>query len=322
MCSLTESLRAGITAPQGTLTHVQRFSLHDGPGIRTTVFLKGCNLRCSWCHNPETLRGTPELQFLPARCLGCRACLAACPQGAHRVTDGGRHELDRSRCTACGRCVKECFSGALMLVGRVCSVEQVLAEVLEDRAFYVRSGGGLTISGGEPFLQAEFCGALLQAAKAAGLHTAVETNLTWPWERLAGAMPFIDLVFGDLKAFDSEVHDRLTGMGNAQVLANIERLDAMGKPFAIRTPVQPHLHTVLEIASIAGFLGGFRHLLYYELVPAHPLGQAKYASLGYLEPAAVAVPSAVQMQRLAEVARTAGGGRLTVRIAGQGGVAV
>ncbi len=317
MCSPIDSVADGASALHGTITHVQRFSLHDGPGIRTTVFLKGCNLRCGWCHNPETLRAGPEIQFVASRCLGCGACLAACPQGVHRVTDGC-HDLDRSRCLACGRCADACFSGALQLVGRVCSVTQVLDEVLEDQVFYARSGGGMTLSGGEPFFQAAFCTALLQAAKAANLHTAVETNLAWPWNRLAGAMPFIDLVFGDLKHVDCDVHDRCTGMGNAQILANIRQLDAAGKPFAIRTPVQPHLHTTETIAAIAVFLGGLRHILYYELVPAHPLGSAKYASLGYPEPVVATVPSPEQMNELAQVARTAGGGRLAVRIAGQG----
>ena len=161
-------------APRGLISDIQRFSIHDGPGIRTTVFFKGCNLRCFWCHNPETLALRPELQLYLDRCIGCGACFQACPHGAH-VLEDGVHRFLCERCQGCGACAETCFAQALVLVGEWKTVDEVLTEVLRDRAFYETSGGGVTLSGGEPLLQPEFAVALLTACREEGLHTAIET---------------------------------------------------------------------------------------------------------------------------------------------------
>ncbi|HUU23908.1 MAG TPA: glycyl-radical enzyme activating protein, partial [Phycisphaerae bacterium] len=158
-----------------TVSDIQRFSIHDGPGIRTTVFLKGCNLRCRWCHNPENLRPGAELQLFPSRCIGCGACLTACPKQAHTMTDGARR-FDRAACVSCGSCAAGCYARALVLVGRALTVADVLEEVVADREFYDNSGGGVTLSGGEPLFQLEFACELLRACRAEGIRTAIETN--------------------------------------------------------------------------------------------------------------------------------------------------
>ena len=291
----------------GIVTDIQRFSIHDGPGIRTTVFLKGCNLRCRWCHNPETLRPRPELQVLPDKCIGCGACFEACPHGAHVAAEGGRQFL-RERCEACGACAAVCYAGALVIVGREMTVADVLDEVLQDRDYYASSGGGVTVSGGEPLFQRDFCLALLAACKAAGLHTAVETNLAWPWERVESVLPAIDLVMADLKTMDPAVHAEWTGATNEQVLANLRRLAGAGVELIVRTPVVPGVNDTPEaVGQIADFLRDLPDLLTYELLPYHPLGAGKYESLGltYALPNAKS-PPAEQMQQLAAVAREKG----------------
>ncbi len=291
----------------GIVSDIQRFSLHDGPGIRTTVFLKGCQLRCRWCHNPETLRPRPEIQLFPDKCIGCGACLTACPNGAH-VADDGRREFLRDRCQACGRCAETCYAEAIVLVGRERTVEEVLGEVLADRDFYRHSGGGMTLSGGEPLYQPAFCEALLAGAKDAALHTAVETNLAWPAERVEAILPTTDLLMADLKHMDPAAHERWTGVGNEAILANLEWLGGTDTELIVRTPVVPGVNDAPEqIAAIARFLARLGSLRYYELLAYHPLGTGKYASLGleYELPDAPR-PEADRMAELADAARAEG----------------
>jgi len=298
----------------GIVTDIQRFSVHDGPGIRTTVFLKGCNLRCAWCHNPETLHPGPQLQVLPDKCIGCDACLEACPRGAHEVT-GGRRVFHRDRCTACGACAEVCYSGALVLIGRETTAEEVMAEVLEDRVFYENSGGGVTLSGGEPLCQREFALDILCRAQAEGIHTAVETNLAAPWEDVADLLPVTDLFLVDVKVMDSAEHERWTGEPNELVLENARRLSREGVPMVVRTPVVPGVNdTVEQIGAVADVIRGFPNLEYYELLPYHPLGTGKYRSLG-MEYAmeGLARPEPDVMQALAAAAGRRG---IVVRVAG------
>ena len=298
----------------GIITDIQRFSVHDGPGIRTTVFLKGCNLRCAWCHNPETLRAEAQLQVLPDKCIGCDACLEACLRDAHEVTDG-RRVFHRDRCTACGACAEVCYSGALVLVGRETSAEEVMAEVLEDRVFYENSGGGVTLSGGEPLFQRAFALDILGRARAEGIHTAVETNLASPWQDVAALLPVTDLFLVDVKVMDSAEHERWTGEPNELVLENARRLSREGVPMVVRTPVVPGVNdTVEQIGAVADFIRGFGNLEYYELLPYHPLGTGKYHSLG-MEYAmeGVARPEPDVMQALAAAAGDRG---IVVRVAG------
>jgi pyruvate formate lyase activating enzyme len=268
----------------GVVTTIQRFSLSDGPGIRSTVFFKGCNMRCAWCHNPETLLAQSQLHLYPEKCTGCGACLAVCPSGARRAGENGIEQIS-ALCTACGACAAVCFSGALSVSGTEMSVEEILNEVLQDRAYYERSGGGVTISGGEVLAQPEFALELLKALKAEGVSTAIETNFCFPFPLIETLLPHIDLFMIDLKLLDETAHKRWTGLSNRLVLQNIEALDQTGKPFIIRTPLIPGVNdNSAEIARIAEFLSAFKHLEYYEMLNFNPLGASKYKSLGIENP--------------------------------------
>ncbi|MDI7277852.1 MAG: glycyl-radical enzyme activating protein [Anaerolineae bacterium] len=292
---------------RGLITNVQRFSIHDGPGIRTTVFLKGCPLRCFWCHNPETWRPEPEVQFFPSRCIGCGACLERCPQGVHALVDG-QHTLQRTLCRACGRCVETCYAEALVMCGRWWGAEELLAELLRDRPFYEQSEGGITLSGGEPLLQQPFSLRVLQLCKQAGLHTAVETAAVCRWRDLAELLPWTDLLMVDLKHMDDARHRSATGASNRRVLANLRRIGRMGVPLVVRTPVVPGVNDTPEaVAAIAGFVRGLPNLLHYELMAFHRLAGGKYQSLGLANPAdALRAPSREAMDALAQQAREVG----------------
>ena len=212
---------------RGIVTNIQRFSIHDGPGIRTTVFLKGCNLRCFWCHNPETLKPKAELQLFPDRCIGCGVCFDRCPQGAHVEVNGGRL-FRRELCVACGTCVETCYAQSLVLVGESKTVEEVVEEVLRDRPFYERSDGGVTLSGGEPLLQLAFSRAILARCKEENLHTAIETAASFPWERIETILPVTDLVMMDIKLMDADKHRAATGVSNERILDSAQRLGQIG----------------------------------------------------------------------------------------------
>jgi pyruvate formate lyase activating enzyme len=318
---------------QGIITNIQRFSIHDGPGIRTTVFLKGCNLHCFWCHNPEDIRLEPELQFFPERCIACEACLEACKQGAHLFAAGGElpanlsggvigervadtdmlHAFMRDRCNGCGDCVDTCYAQGLVLVGNTMSVEQVMAEITQDQPFYASSGGGVTLSGGEPLLQVEFARELLVACQAAGIHTAIETAANVAWSRLASLLPVLDLVMMDIKQMDSAVHQQVTGAPNTRILENAKRLGEQPQPLIVRTPIVPGVNdTVEQVAAIAGFVAHLPNLLYYELLPFHPMAKSKYRSLDLAYGAEeLTAPPAAQMAELADAAKRQG---VTVRV--------
>jgi pyruvate formate lyase activating enzyme len=297
---VSDEQTSGVT---GIVTDIQHFSIHDGPGIRTTVFVKGCNLRCFWCHNPETQSPGPELQYYADRCIACGACVTACPESAHAMVDG-LHAFDRSRCTACGLCTDVCFSRALVMAGQTRSAADVIGVLLRDRAFYETSGGGVTISGGEPLLQPAFTRAILAGCKAEGVHTAVETAANVPWARLQEVLPVTDLVMMDIKTMDSEVHRRVTGVPNARILENARHLADCGIPLIVRTPVVPGVNDDDEsIRSIAGFAAELPSLIRYELLRFHAMAESKYSALEMvsasrdLEP-----PTTERMEHLAAVA--------------------
>lgn len=266
---------------KGIVTDIQRGSVHDGPGLRSVVFVKGCNLNCFWCHNPEAITFRRELQFDPAKCLGCGRCLAVCPHGAHGVAPDGAHTLDRTKCVQCFLCAGQCPGGALTAAGQELTAEEVVRQVLEDLPFYRNSGGGVTISGGEPACQLDFVLEILRRCREAGVHTAVETNLNYSPERLEKLLPLVDLVMADIKAFDPELHRKGTGKSNAETFANIRHLGELKKPLILRTPVIPDFNDKPEeIANLARFAASVPGVLYYELLRYHPLGRDKALKIG------------------------------------------
>jgi pyruvate formate lyase activating enzyme len=244
----------------GRILHLQRLSTEDGPGIRTTVFFKGCPLRCAWCHNPESLSSRPQIQWFATRCLGCDTCLAACPDALLQRTQAGL-VIDREHCQGCGLCAEACPAGAIELLGRTVTVEELLGELRKDRAYYDASGGGVTLSGGEPTLQADFVEALLCGLKAEGIATALDTCGLCSKDTLERLLPFTDLVLYDLKLFDAGLHRQHTGSPNRQILDNLRLLCALRAslphPFRlwIRTPLIPGATATPEnLAALGNYL--------------------------------------------------------------------
>ncbi len=222
----------------GLTFNVQQFSIEDGPGIRTTVFLKGCPLQCAWCHNPEGMRTSPDLVWYDVRCIGARDCVRACPQNALTLTPQGMR-IDRGRCDVCGACAGACPSAALEVIGRRWTPKQLLEEVLKDQVFFETSGGGVTFSGGEPMMQVDFLCEVMPRCKAAGLHVALDTCGAVSSERYQRVLDWVDLVLYDLKIMDAERHRVATGISNDLILQNARLLAARGVPLWIRTPVIP-----------------------------------------------------------------------------------
>jgi glycyl-radical enzyme activating protein len=265
----------------GKIVEIERFSVRDGPGIRTTVFLKGCPLRCLWCHNPEAMKGHAEVSFIGEKCIFCGECVAVCPSHAHTL-EGSVHTLDRSLCQACGSCAEVCAAHCLELVGRDRTVDEVMAEVLRDRIFYQRSGGGLTVSGGEPLQQIEFTTALLRAAKAEALHCCIETSGFVPWERIAAVRPFVDLFLYDYKETDQQRHRQYTGQPNGRILQNLRQLHDDGANITLQCPIVPGCNdTEAHFSGIAALVASMPRLWGVRILPYHPLGKSKLERFGF-----------------------------------------
>jgi pyruvate formate lyase activating enzyme len=270
---------AGIA---GLVFDIRRYTLHDGPGIRSTVFLKGCPLRCVWCCNPESQAPGPELLWIGEKCLACDLCPGVCPHWAIRRDLDGRPRIDDQVCDLCGICAMRCPGEALTLVGRTMTVDEVLQEVMQDERFYARSGGGLTLSGGEPLVQWAFSAELLRRYKVEerGFHTTVETCGHADWDRLAHLVPYTDLFLFDIKHMDPVEHRRLTGVDNARILDNARRLARAGAGLVVRLPLVPRCNdgdeNVRATARFARSLPGVTRL---DILPYHRLGEPKYARL-------------------------------------------
>jgi len=264
----------------GTVFNIQKFSVNDGPGIRTTVFLKGCPLNCIWCHNTESKFTKREIFYNFEKCIGCGKCSNICDYLCHIIEDG-KHIYDRSRCIACGECTKECFTEALETVGETKTVEEVIEEVLKDKDFYENSGGGITLSGGEPLLQFEFSYELLKKAKQEGLHTCIETCGFAKEEDLIKIAPFVDIFLFDYKETNSIKHKEFTGVSNEGIIKNLKTLDELGCKIILRCPIIPTLNDREEhLHGIASIANELKNIVEINVEPYHPLGSSKAMFLG------------------------------------------
>ncbi len=290
--SLSCSQKTGVKMT-GRVSDIKRFAVHDGDGIRTTVFLKGCPLRCVWCHNPESMDPKPQIAYFAHKCIGCGACVSVCPQNAHGIENG--HVFDREKCVACGKCADACLGEALTFYGTEMTAAAVLQILLEDRMFYENSNGGITLSGGECLMQADFCAELLKLCKENGLHTAVDTCGFVSKDVLDKVIPYTDIFLYDIKAFDEDVHIRCTGQSNAVILRNLRYLDQQGCKTEIRIPYVPDFNTD-QMEKIKEFLSTLKHVTKVKVLAYHNYAGSKYASLSMTDAMPQKLPSSEELE--------------------------
>lgn len=274
---------------------IKRFAVHDGDGMRTTVFLKGCPLKCVWCHNPEGISAKKELSYFEHKCIGCGECAVVCPEAAHIMGENG-HIFDREKCIACGKCEEACLGEALKLYGKEMDSDEVLELLLADKMFYEESGGGITLSGGECLMQADFCAELLAKCKEKGLNTAVDTCGLVPKESLDKVISYTDVFLYDIKAIDENVHIKCTGVSNKLILENIKYLDDAGCNIEVRIPYVPGYNDD-QIEKIAEFLKNIKNLVRVRVLPYHNYAGSKYGSLGMVNTLPESIPSDEEIKK-------------------------
>ncbi len=277
-----------------TVFSVKRFAVHDGDGIRTTVFFKGCSLKCIWCHNPESIGFKPQTAYYADKCIGCSECIAVCPHHAHR-SENGAHIFDRELCVGCGMCAAVCPANALVFYGKSVTVGELMPLLLADRAFYETSGGGVTLSGGECLMQSDFCAALLKELKKEGIHTAVDTCGFVRRESIEQVMPYTDIFLYDIKSIDRDVHIRCTGQPNDLILDNLRMIDNCGKKSEVRIPFVPGYNDG-EITKIRDFLKTLKNVTAVKVLPYHNYAGSKYDSLGLPNTLPTVLPAAGQIE--------------------------
>lgn len=294
------------------VSNIQRFSVDDGPGIRTTVFLKGCNLRCAWCHNPENIVSGPQLQWKKDFCLHCGRCVEICQQSVHEehLDERGKivHKMHFSYCLQCGECVKKCLGNALSIIGEKRCTEEIISLLMRDKDYYDRSGGGVTFSGGEPLLQHKKLAKILEKCKSQNLQTAVDTAGDVPYEWYEEILPYTDLFLYDLKCVTKEIHTRYVGNDNQRIQENIRKLSQRGARIIVRVPLIDPVNTGEEEAEkMAVFLGEISNIELCQLLPYHDYGLGKYEMLGYKNMQEnFSTPNEQKMQKIFEIFRKNG----------------
>lgn len=281
---------------KGKVFEIKRFAVHDGDGIRTTVFFKGCPLKCKWCHNPEGLSAKPELAYYQNKCINCGECVAVCKVGAHSIVDGA-HVFDRNKCVFCGKCEDACLGNALKFYGKEMTVDEVLNVALLDKEFYLKSGGGVTLSGGECLMQADFCAELLKKLKENGVNTAVDTCGYASKQAIDKVLPYTDVFLYDLKGFEESLHIKNTGKSNDKILENLTYLDKCGKNIEIRIPFVPG-HNDKDLEKLAPFVNSLKNVKKVKILPYHNLAGSKYLALGFDNTLPKDLPNAQSIEKL------------------------
>lgn len=284
------------------IVEIKRFAVHDGDGIRTTVFFKGCPLKCLWCHNPETLSPKRQLAFYGHKCVMCGKCAEVC--SLHSLS-GGTHTIDKEKCVLCGRCAEVCPQSAIEIFGTEMTVDEVCAALIKDKSFYDESGGGITLSGGECLLQSEACREILKEMKRCGINTAVDTCGFVPREAIDRVMPYTDTFLYDIKAIDVDVHKRCTGQPNGLILDNLMYIDKSGAKTEIRIPYVPGYNDN-QIDKIGSFLAQLKNITGVRVLPYHNYAASKYAALGIEDTLPKTLPPEAEISKAKDILKNYG----------------